>query len=36
MPYIRAALEHPQEVLNFVERFPERHSLGAAYGLRHI
>jgi len=35
-PYIRATLEHPQEVLNFVERFPEHHRLGAAYGLRHI
>ena len=34
--YLKAALEHPDEMVNLITRFPEQARLGQAHGLRHI
>jgi signal transduction histidine kinase len=34
--YIRAALEHPREIVSVAGQFPEQIELGGVYGLRHV
>ncbi len=34
--YLKAALEHPDEMVNLITRFPEQSRLGQSHGLHHI